>query len=508
MNHCVPDFELEEEELNFNPTPSGLHWQKKSKLPEEEELVELVWQNGQVVMQSQSHTQRSPKKSSQRDAILDVRSCATAAEEDASRHLFMQEDEMVSWMHYPYPLEDSFDRDFCSDLLYTSPTRNISHLSKVTQIPEENKTTAPAPAGALPQATPRLPPIPLSRQAEHSSRKKFRPPVLDKVVRESTVIDSNETPAVGPGSRVSNGARISAPVSGENLGCGSIVGDVTTTDLVRELNCETTVTSSSAVSGGSAEQLGRPPTVDRKRKGREEEDTESHSEDVESMDEKKQARGSTSARRARAAEVHNLSERKRRDRINEKMKALQELIPRCNKSDKASMLDEAIEYLKSLQLQVQMMSMGCSMVPMMFPSVQHFMPPMGMGIGMGMGMGMDMGMSRPMLPFPPVLAGSTMPNPAAAAHLSPSLPLPPFHLPAVSTSDLSRMQAAPNQSDPAIMNSIGIQSLNQHQVPSFVNPYQHYISLHQMQVSPPQVQAIARPSTSKGVDTPENHQSG
>jgi hypothetical protein len=44
---------------------------------------------------------------------------------------------------------------------------------------------------------------------------------------------------------------------------------------------------------------------------------------------------------------------RRRDRINEKMRALQELIPHCNKTDKASMLDEAIEYLKSLQLQVQ-----------------------------------------------------------------------------------------------------------------------------------------------------------
>nr|GMD64211.1 PIF3 [Ipomoea batatas] len=35
------------------------------------------------------------------------------------------------------------------------------------------------------------------------------------------------------------------------------------------------------------------------------------------------------------------------------MRALQQLIPRCNKLDKASILDEAIEYLKSLQLQVQ-----------------------------------------------------------------------------------------------------------------------------------------------------------
>jgi phytochrome-interacting factor 4 len=50
---------------------------------------------------------------------------------------------------------------------------------------------------------------------------------------------------------------------------------------------------------------------------------------------------------------------RRRDRINEKMRALQELIPHCNKTDKASMLDEAIEYLKSLQLQVQVSQPVC-----------------------------------------------------------------------------------------------------------------------------------------------------
>ncbi|KAL2241665.1 UNVERIFIED_CONTAM: Transcription factor SPATULA [Sesamum indicum] len=61
----------------------------------------------------------------------------------------------------------------------------------------------------------------------------------------------------------------------------------------------------------------------------------------------------SSSKRSRAAEVHNLSEKRRRSRINEKMKALQNLIPNSNKTDKASMLDEAIEYLKQLQLQVQ-----------------------------------------------------------------------------------------------------------------------------------------------------------
>ncbi|WVZ82378.1 hypothetical protein U9M48_029645 [Paspalum notatum var. saurae] len=69
------------------------------------------------------------------------------------------------------------------------------------------------------------------------------------------------------------------------------------------------------------------------------------------------ARGGSSSKRSRAAEVHNLSEKRRRSKINEKMKALQSLIPNSNKTDKASMLDEAIEYLKQLQLQVQMLSM-------------------------------------------------------------------------------------------------------------------------------------------------------
>ncbi|XP_057445591.1 transcription factor SPATULA-like [Lotus japonicus] len=61
----------------------------------------------------------------------------------------------------------------------------------------------------------------------------------------------------------------------------------------------------------------------------------------------------SSSKRTRAAEVLNLSEKRRRSRINEKMKALQNLIPNSNKTDKAFMLDEAIDYLKQLQLQVQ-----------------------------------------------------------------------------------------------------------------------------------------------------------
>lgn len=40
------------------------------------------------------------------------------------------------------------------------------------------------------------------------------------------------------------------------------------------------------------------------------------------------------------------------------MKSLQELVPNANKTDKASMLDEIIDYVKFLQLQVKVLSMS------------------------------------------------------------------------------------------------------------------------------------------------------
>ncbi|KAK7284505.1 hypothetical protein RJT34_19251 [Clitoria ternatea] len=70
-------------------------------------------------------------------------------------------------------------------------------------------------------------------------------------------------------------------------------------------------------------------------------------------------------KKSRNAEVHNLSEKKRREKINKRMRTLKELIPNCNKVDKASMLDDAIEYLKTLKLQLQIMSMGSGLWPLM-----------------------------------------------------------------------------------------------------------------------------------------------
>ncbi|KAA8515906.1 hypothetical protein F0562_019085 [Nyssa sinensis] len=114
-------------------------------------------------------------------------------------------------------------------------------------------------------------------------------------------------------------------------------------------------------------------------------------------DKKKSTRkSSVSTKRSRAAAIHNQSERKRRDKINQRMKTLQKLVPNSSKTDKASMLDEVIEYLKQLQAQVQMMgrmNMSQMMLPMTLQQQlqMSMMAQIGMGMGMGVGMGvMDM----------------------------------------------------------------------------------------------------------------------
>ena len=128
------------------------------------------------------------------------------------------------------------------------------------------------------------------------------------------------------------------------------------------------------------------------------------------------------------------------------------------KVDKISILDEAIDYLKTLQLQVQVnslklynfrcmnvvkivtpvstpgfliqvMSMGAGMcmAPVMIPAVlqqiqaahlPHFSPMgMGMGIrmGMGMGMGLGLGCSPEQFPSPPILGAAALSGIAGTA---------------------------------------------------------------------------------------------
>ncbi|KAM7269572.1 hypothetical protein ACFE04_025069 [Oxalis oulophora] len=64
------------------------------------------------------------------------------------------------------------------------------------------------------------------------------------------------------------------------------------------------------------------------------------------------------ARRGQATDSHSLAERARREKISERMKLLQDLVPGCNKViGKALVLDEIINYIQSLQRQVEFLSM-------------------------------------------------------------------------------------------------------------------------------------------------------
>ncbi|KAI4349455.1 hypothetical protein L6164_010041 [Bauhinia variegata] len=64
------------------------------------------------------------------------------------------------------------------------------------------------------------------------------------------------------------------------------------------------------------------------------------------------------ARRGQATDPHSIAERLRRERIAERIRALQELVPSVNKTDRAAMLDEIVDYVKFLRLQVKVLSMS------------------------------------------------------------------------------------------------------------------------------------------------------
>ncbi|XP_076881287.1 transcription factor bHLH48-like isoform X1 [Bidens hawaiensis] len=69
------------------------------------------------------------------------------------------------------------------------------------------------------------------------------------------------------------------------------------------------------------------------------------------------------ARRGQATDSHSLAERARREKINARMKLLQELVPGCNKiSGTAMVLDEIINHVQSLQRQVECLSMRLAAV--------------------------------------------------------------------------------------------------------------------------------------------------
>ncbi|XP_078429431.1 transcription factor bHLH137-like isoform X2 [Wolffia australiana] len=69
------------------------------------------------------------------------------------------------------------------------------------------------------------------------------------------------------------------------------------------------------------------------------------------------------AKRGQATDKHSLAERVRREKINEKMMRLRQMVPGCYKEmGMTAMLDEIISYIRSLQNQVEFLSMKLSSV--------------------------------------------------------------------------------------------------------------------------------------------------
>ncbi|XP_039006318.1 transcription factor BHLH089-like isoform X2 [Hibiscus syriacus] len=81
-------------------------------------------------------------------------------------------------------------------------------------------------------------------------------------------------------------------------------------------------------------------------------------------------------RRGQATDSHSLAERARREKISERMKILQDLVPGCNKViGKALVLDEIINYIQSLQHQVEFLSVKLEAVnSRMNTAVEVFSP--------------------------------------------------------------------------------------------------------------------------------------
>ncbi|KAA8542508.1 hypothetical protein F0562_023660 [Nyssa sinensis] len=240
-----------------------------------------------------------------------------------------------------------------------------------------------------------------------------------------------------------------------------------------------------------------------KTKTSDEEDSACHG-GSENRDEERETKAETgrsqshSTRRSRAAAVHNQSERRRRDRINQKMKALQKLVPNASKTDKASMLDEVIEYLKQLQAQVQMMSvrnMPWGMMPLgMQQHIQmSLLARMGMGMGLGMGMGMlDMRTMARAVPqsLPPVIH----PSPLAATATTPTFVPPHFVVPPMIPAQ-ANPNAATNTSVP--FNNPYSAFLAQHSMNMEI--YNKMAALYQQQVNQSCPQATSSPSQSNHV---------
>lgn len=241
--------------------------------------MELFWQNGQVVMQSQNHRplRKPPPARNSDDATPSSARDIRPEEENHNQYLFMQEGEMASWLHYPIDddVPPPLDQSFCADFLYPSPLPpTVNNNNSAMQTPARTSQLTELRHPSTSAAPPR-PPIPPPRRHEqatpnfayfsrhNSVRAKPGPSSVPRTTaRESTVVDSCDTPAAPPPQAVSETARSSAEPT---EGAGGVAGPSTTFD-------------EPGGSSSSGEPVQKAAEEDRKRKGREAEEWDWQSE--------------------------------------------------------------------------------------------------------------------------------------------------------------------------------------------------------------------------------------
>ncbi|CAF1924436.1 unnamed protein product [Brassica oleracea var. botrytis] len=423
--------------------------QDENPSPPVDEVVELVWENGQISTQSQSSRPRNipPPQSIHQARARELGNGPKATMVDEIQMSvpslmtgLSQDDDLVPWLN-PHQSLDGY----CSDLLRDASPVTVNE-QETDAFPRRNNGNESAPAASSSQfngfdshslyGTGRAG-DPVSQPAKPDRfSQRLEPLVTSNKTGLLNFSHFLRTAALAKTNNNPPGSKEKSPQSPPNVFQTRVLGakdnepkDNQKACLVSEDSNRKEQESEKAVvcsSVGSGNSLDGPSESPLKRKHLDVQDIDCHSEDVEgeSGDGRKEAapsRTSIGSKRSRSAEVHNLSERRRRDRINEKMRALQELIPNCNKVDKASMLDEAIEYLKSLQLQVQFMSMasGYFMPPVMFPpGMGHHYQAAAMAMGMGMpyAMGLpDMSRGGPSVNNRPQFQVPGMQQPVAVA---------------------------------------------------------------------------------------------
>ncbi|XP_031482033.1 transcription factor PIF1-like isoform X2 [Nymphaea colorata] len=463
MNHRAPIWHIDGNPLPLSP---GFIPEAGVLQPDESDVQELLWRDGTVV--TQTYSQKTARASAltfsgeglpfnytfSKFGPRESRTVEATLSSSDPPPPYIQDDDMPSWLNHPF--DDAFYRDLFlppGDRTPQAPVPASPEPSEAATVRDSHASRArKAPAESPLKPGPKV--VNFSIFAKTAGlvgevgmrRTKLVAGGSEKARLESTtVVDSCDTPPQLVGPRRLN--TVAQPESNDL----SAASPTETMELSKEAarseseRHEATITSSKLMA--------------RKRKSRDSVESENRYDEDGEADESVNAKRSKAKRRNRAAQIHNLSERRRRDRINEKMRTLQELLPRCNKADKASLLDEAIEYLKALQLQVQMMSVACSMPHMMFPAHNQWINPMGIAIGMGM----VAGSTRSTLPFSPVVPG--------AAQLCPALPMTSVH----------SIQAAPQASKTESVAG-SLDSLLSPSQPATLAEYQQYLSQVQMQI--------------------------